>query len=92
MVPKDAKRVSMEKDFIIGDSETKGNFHMCAVKEGVEIYEKDGTLYIKNDVDTEIFCPNKTRHDTVVLPAGEWEVKKAREFDYLSNSERQVRD
>ncbi len=90
-IPAEAKKVT-NGDHIIADSETEGNFHMVAVKDGVDIYEHEGTLFIRNEVETEIYCPDKTRHDTVVLPEGEWEIDIAKEFDYLADEERQVRD
>lgn len=92
-VPNGAKKLSVENDYyIVGESETHGNDHRVMVKDGVDIYELNSTLYIKNSVDTEVFCPNKHRHDTKVLPASEWEVKKAHDFDFLANEERVVED
>ena len=92
-IPKEAKRIEIKSNFhVIGESETSGNDHRIAVKEGVELYELNGTLYIKNTVKTDVFCPNKERHDTKVLPESEWEIKKANDFDFLSDEERVVID
>ena len=92
-IPSDAKKVIVKDNFyVVGESETHGNSHRVAVKEGVELFKKDGVLYIKNEVETEIFCPNKERHDTAELPIGEWPVGRAREFDYLNDAERVVID
>lgn len=90
-IPNGAKKIT-KGNHIIADSGTEGNYHMVSVKDGVDIYEHEGTLFIKNDVETEIYCPNKSRHDSVVLPIGEWGIDIAKEFDYLDNKERKVVD
>ena len=91
-IPTGAKNITKGDSHIIADSETTANYHKVLVKDGVDIYEHEGTLFIKNTVETEIFCPDKTRHDSVVLPEGEWQIDIAKEFDYLADNERQVRD
>jgi len=92
-IPKDAKKIDVKTNFfIVGKSETHGNDHRISVKEGVELYEKNGVLYVKNEVETEVFCPNKDRHDTRTLPISEWEIKKAWDFDFLADKERVVTD
>lgn len=92
-LPKDAKKLEIKKNyFVIADSETTGNDHRVSVCDDVEIYEKDGTLYIKNDVETDVYCPNKQRHGTATLPKGTWEIGIAKEFDYLADNERNVAD
>ncbi len=92
-IPEGAKKVTVKGDYyVIGESETHGNDHRIAVKEGVEVYEYEGTFFVRNNVETEVFCPNKDRHDTKVLPASDWEIKKANEFDFLADEERVVID
>lgn len=92
-IPKEAKRVDVKAGFyVIGESETHGNDHRVAVKEGVEIYELEGTIFVKNDVETDVYCPNKERHSTKVLPISEWKIKKAHDFDFLNNKGRIVVD
>lgn len=91
-IPKGAKKVDCKDFFIIGESETTGNDHRIAIKDGVELYEHEGTLFVKNTVGADIFCPNKERHTTRVLPPSEWEIKKANDFDFLADEERVVVD
>lgn len=80
------------KRYIIADSETTGNHHCIEEKQGVELYEKDGVLYLKNDVPCKMFCVDASRHDTEVLPAGIWEINRAKEYDYLTEMVRSVAD
>lgn len=88
-VPKDSKK---RKDYKLADSETTGNHHMLEEKEGVELYEKDGVIYVKNDVPVDVYCVVKERHDNITLDPGVWEVTPAQEYDYLTQEKRNVAD
>ena len=77
---------------IIAPSETSGNHHVIDLKKGVEIYEKDGTLYMKNEVETDVRCVVKDRHDNITLEPGIWEIGSQQEYDYLTMEKRNVAD
>ena len=92
-LPKGAKKVEVKKDhYIVGESETTGNDHRIAVKEGVDIYEKDGVLYLVNDVDTDIYCPNEKRHGRETIPPSIWVREISKEYDYFSQKLKPVAD
>ncbi len=97
-LPNTVKKInvnSSENFFIVGESETHGNDHRVAVldKNKVEFFEdENGKLYMRNLVETEIYCPNKYRHDTEPVPPSIWEITKSREYDYIEQQARQVRD
>jgi hypothetical protein len=78
--------------YIIADSETTGNHHCIEEKDGVEMFEKDGILYLTNEVNVDMFCVNKNRHDTEVLEPSIYEIDKAREYDFLTEETRRVAD
>lgn len=78
--------------YIVADSETTGNHHCVEAKEGVELYEKDGVMYLKNAVEVDVFCVIKERHDSITLEPGVWEIEPAKEFDYLNQEVRNVAD
>lgn len=81
------------KDFlIIAPSETSGNHHVIDAVDGVEFYEKDGILYVRNEVETQVRCVMTERHDNITLPAGEWEVGIQQEYDPFSARKRNVAD
>lgn len=69
---------------VVADSEVTGNDHRVKVVEGIEFFEKDGVLYMKNTVPAELGCVIEERHDTELLPAGIWEFKKQLEYDPIS--------
>lgn len=78
--------------YIIAPSETSFNHHCIEASEQCEMYENDGVLYLKNDAPVKMFCVDKSRHDTEVLPVGIWEINRANEYDYLTELTRKVAD
>lgn len=92
-IPDGAKRIMPKKGrYILADSEVTGNHHCLQDKEDVEVYEKDGVLYIVNKSPIDVFCVVKERHDTEVLPPSIWEIETAKEYDYISQEVRNVAD
>lgn len=93
VIPDGAKKVTPKRgDFKLADSETTGNHHMVKVIDGVEIYEKDGIIYVQNDVPTDVYCVHENRHDRITIEPGIWEFESAKEFDYLTGMKRAVAD
>lgn len=93
ILPKDKTALkTTDNFFIVGESETVGNDHRVVIKEDTLLFEKSGVLYIKNDSPIDVYCPNISRHDTVALPSGSWEITVAQEYDYLTMEERNVVD
>lgn len=88
----DANRLECSGDYIIAPSEVSGNHHMLEVKEGVKLYEKNGVVYVKNEVPTDVYCVVKERHDNITLEPGIYEVTPAQEYDYLTQEKRNVAD
>ena len=94
-IPADAKEIDIKENFVVvGDSETHGNDHRVAVldKAKIRFFQKGETLYMVNEEATKVYCPKTDRHDTVEIPAGTWEIDKAKEYDYLKQESRNVRD
>lgn len=94
-IPKEAKKLKLNQNyFIVGESETHGNDHRVAIADStkVEIFEKDGILYMKNAVPVDVYCPTPNRHDTITLQPSIWEIDKAKEYDYTTQEQRNVRD
>lgn len=97
-IPKDAKRVFPSKaqiaknGFIVAPSETTGNHHCLEIKETVELYEKDGVLYMRNTEPTNLFCVDESRHDTIEVPPSIWKGKPSKEVDHLLKLKRNVAD
>lgn len=75
------------KGFIIAEGETTGHAHV-AIGE-LEMYEKNGTLYLK--VHNTIPVTHE-EHKPVYLDEGIWKVGIVREYDYLENGFKDVPD
>lgn len=93
-IPEGCKRViSKNNSYLLADSEQTGNYHLLEEKEGVELFEdKNGVLWLKNEVPCDVFCAIKERHDTITLEPGIWEIDRAQEYDYLTEMTRKVAD
>lgn len=92
-IPYGAKKVSpVNGSYKIADSEVTGNYHLLEAHEGVEVYEKDGVLYAKASSETKAYCVDESRHDTITLEPSIWEIEPAKEYDYLTQEKRNVKD
>ena len=94
-IPADAVKLNSNGPFqIVAPSETTGNHHVVDLKEGVQFYQgTNGTLYMTTDVDTAIRCVVDSRHDAIVLPAGQtYEFGSQMEYDPFTARQNKVRD
>ena len=64
--------------------------HHTITKGDAELYEHEGTLFLKVDSDTAELTHQE--HNTIVLPKGDYEVKRVREYDHFSEEARRVQD
>lgn len=81
-----------KNSYKLADSETTGNHHLLEAKEGVELYEKNGVLYLANEVPCDVYCAIENRHDNITLEPGVWEIDRVQEYDYLTGLSRKVAD
>lgn len=93
VIPAGSKKLKADRvGYIVAPSETSGNHHCIEEKEGVELYEKDGIMYLKADVPVDVFCVVKERHDNITLEPGVYEIEPSQEWDYLKDEKRAVAD
>jgi len=78
--------------YIVANSETTGNHHCLEDIQGVDLYEKNGVFFLKNEVPVKIFCVDEKRHDTEILESGFWEIDRANEYDFLKEMKKKVVD
>lgn len=93
-LPKDAvEEVLPDGDVIIADSETTGNHHVIEKRPGVKFYHNSkGARFMVNSVPTDVKCVLTDRHDNVTLQPGVWQIDFQQEYDYFTESLRNVRD
>ena len=85
------------KGFIIAESETTGNHHCVKLQEGVSMYEKEGTVFIKVEKqDTEVYNSKgvlgNSGHKPINLEQGTWKLSHHLEYDPLTEMRRRVAD
>lgn len=78
--------------YILANSETTGNHHVLVADEGVDVYEKDGVLFVHVEEEAQVKCVLEDRHDTQTLPAGDYIVRRKVEYDHLTNTPKAVTD
>lgn len=87
-LPKGLKSVKRkERGFVLAEGEVTGHAHV--ITEDVELYEKGGVLYLKNDTAVSVV---HEEHKKTTIPAGIWEIGIVREYDFLSEEVRNVAD
>lgn len=93
-LPKDVVEENQpDGDVIIADSETTGNHHVIEKLPGVKFYHNSkGARFMQNSVPTNVKCVLAERHDTVTLEPGTWQIDFQQEYDYFTESLRNVRD
>lgn len=84
-VPKAAKKLAHT---VLAEGEHTGHSHV-ANGEDVELYEKDGVLFVH--------CPNgcevvHQEHRTVTLPEGDYTIGRVKEYDHFAEEARSVKD
>jgi hypothetical protein len=89
-IPQDAKPVQSKAGrFILAEGEATGHAHAVLECPTVELYERDGTLYLKVAEETEVV--HEEHHKQVVGP-GLYEVGRVVEVDPFENAIRTVAD
>ena len=91
-IPTEAKKLETKGDFKIADSEVTGNDHMLAVNPAVALYGFDEDIYVETREETKVYCLLKDRHDDLSLPAGNYKITPAQEWDHVEQMKRNVLD
>ncbi len=73
----------------LAEGEATGHHHTITKGEA-ELYEHEGTLFLKVLSDEAELTHQE--HNTVVLPKGNYEVSRVREFDHFAEEARRVQD
>lgn len=88
MIPDSAKRVDRKlKGFVLAEGEATGHAHV--IEEEIELYEKNGVLYIKTDKPVTV---KHEEHRPITLDKGTYRVNIVREYDPFEEEVRAVQD
>ena len=74
---------------VLMEGEITGHKHEVEKGE-VELYEKEGTLYLR--VKSETATITHPEHHKIIIPQGDYEIKRVREYDHFEEEAREVRD
>ena len=89
-LPVDAKPVKMSNgQYILAEGEATGHNHCIEAEEGVELFEKDGVLFLKHSIPV---ITHHQEHHAVTLEKGIWEVGRVSEIDPFKEEIYRVRD
>lgn len=92
-IPSNAQKKIIDAPFmIIANSEVTGNHHVIDIKDGINFYENNGILFMSNAVPATFKCVMPNRHDEIILEPGSYEFGTQKEYDYFTESLRNVRD
>ena len=88
VIPKGATIKRHVRGWVLAEGEVTGHAHEV-VGDGVEVYEKDGVLYLH--------APNGGRiqheeHAAFDIPAGDYTIRIVREYDHFLEESRSVAD
>ena len=74
---------------ILAKGELTGHCHTIT-KGDADLYEYEGTLFLRINSNTaELTHPE---HKTIVLPKGDFEIKRIREYDHFIEEAKKVQD
>lgn len=85
-IPADAKKLNWKPGFILEKGE---GVHTHTIEDECEIYEQNGSLYLKVDAPIKI---NHDEHGVQVLEPGIYRKDLEQEFDYEDMESRNTRD
>lgn len=78
-VPADAKKSCAKDRYILAHGEATGHHHSVVCAPEVEMYEKDGTLYLRVERDSGVSVEHQ-EHAPIYLPRGTFRVLRQREY------------
>jgi hypothetical protein len=73
---------------VLREGEHTGHMH-SAVAEDVQLFEKDGVMYARVPGGTEV---THQEHNTIFLPAGDYQIDAVQEYDHFAEEARDVMD
>jgi len=81
------KVVRKEKGFVLAEGEATGHAHITT--DNIEMFEKDGVLYIEAD---EEFTIKHEEHNPITIDKGVYEIGIVQEYDHFAEESRAVQD
>lgn len=83
-----AKRPS-SRGYVLAEGEVTGHAHTIVETGKAQLFESDNQVYLK--VVKEVNLKHE-EHNAIIIPAGDYIVKKVIEYDHFAEEARAVRD
>lgn len=85
---KDMKKVSKGiRGFVLAEGEATGHAHV--VKDGIELFEKEGTLFINSE---DKFTITHEEHKPITVEKGAYEIGIVQEYNHFAEETKNVAD
>lgn len=78
-----------EKGYVLAEGEVTGHSHRITEKDKVQLFEQEGTLYLKVLENAPLI---HEEHKTIIIPQGDYIVKRVNEYDHFLEESRKVQD
>lgn len=89
-IPKNTQKINPKNGrYILAEGEATGHTHAICDTEKVEMFEKDGRLWVGIKEEVEI---KHEEHGKIKLPPGDFEISKVKEYDHFSEEAKEVLD
>jgi hypothetical protein len=89
-LPPDVQSVQPDaRGFVLAEGEATGHHHTLEAQETTQLYTLDEILYLVVEAEASL---THQEHDTIQVPPGIYEIGRVREYDYMANEARTVRD
>ena len=89
-IPSGAKKVEARAGrYILAEGEATGHAHTIIATADIELFEKDGTMYLRCGADCEL---THEEHHTQTIEPGDYEIQQVVEVDPFENEIRTVAD
>lgn len=76
-----------ERGYVLAEGEATGHAH--TIEDDVEMYEKNGVLYLKADKKVKL---RHEEHKVQIIEPGVYEIGRVQEFDHFAEKARRVAD
>ena len=90
LIPSGAKaKTSSKRGLVLAEGESTGHAHTITSTEDAVLFENGDDLYLRVLRETKL---THEEHGVVTIPAGEYTVRKVREYDHFAEEAKPVQD
>jgi len=89
-IPETAKPAKPRNNkYILAEGEATGHTHTVEVSPQTKVFWDNNRLYLQNNFSVPV---EHQEHKTLIVPTGNWEVRRVKEWDYDEEQAKRIRD